>query len=352
MTQRNVLVTFVYAMNRASERIDLWDQLRVLSSDSLPWICLGDFNVSLTLDERMGCVDHEREMQEFRDCLSDCLLEDHPYTGGIFTWHNKQDSCPKWAKLDRLLDNRSWFLQVPSTVAFLPAGVSDHAHILLTVVSLIALHRPFRYLNCWSLSAGFTEIVSSVWQAPAHGGSSFGMPISSSILPDESLSVGSRKGAPADLQNFEECRMRVLAQKAKVQHLQLSDANTKYFYARIAARKIRNTIGAIDDMYGQPFHGHDKVSSAFMEFYTSLLGSTEEVVSPPTDLFSSNILRHPEHLNAAVNVHEIQSALSSIDRNKSPGVDGFSSGFFRDSWATIGHDFVAAVQEFFQSCYA
>ncbi|KAK9698111.1 hypothetical protein RND81_08G083400 [Saponaria officinalis] len=94
-TQRTILVTFVYALNRAIERLELWDQLRSLSTGSLPWVCLGDFNVSLTSDERVGCVVHEREMQEFRDCLRDCSLVDHPYTGGVFTWHNKQENCPK-----------------------------------------------------------------------------------------------------------------------------------------------------------------------------------------------------------------------------------------------------------------
>ncbi|KAK9725294.1 hypothetical protein RND81_05G134400 [Saponaria officinalis] len=119
------LVTFVYALNRASERLELWDSLRSFSTGSLPWICLGDFNVSLTSDERVGCVVHEREMLEFRECLRDFSLEDHPYTSGVFTWHNKQESCPKWAKLDRILANQQWFLQFPSTVAFLPPGISD-----------------------------------------------------------------------------------------------------------------------------------------------------------------------------------------------------------------------------------
>ncbi|KAK9689389.1 hypothetical protein RND81_09G056400 [Saponaria officinalis] len=99
------VVTFIYALNRASERLLLWDHLCSLSIGSLPWICLGDFNFSLTSDERVGCVVHERDMLDFRECLRDCSLEDHPFTGGVFTWHNKQDSCPKWAKLDRLLAN-------------------------------------------------------------------------------------------------------------------------------------------------------------------------------------------------------------------------------------------------------
>ncbi|KAK9724000.1 hypothetical protein RND81_05G040300 [Saponaria officinalis] len=305
---------------------------------SLPWICLGDFNVSLTSNEIVECVVHEREMQEFRDCLRDCSLKDHPYTGGIFTWHNKQDSCPKWAKLDRLLANQSWFFHVPSTVAFLPPGVSDHAPILLTMASPTVLHRLSRYLNFWSLSSGFDEIVRCAWKVPAHGGCIFSFfsklrnlrgPLKSihvaefrgltkrvadakvrllecqsllqSSLVNQSL-LAQEKALLQSYKTLKNAELRVLAQKAKVQHLQLSDAYTKYFYASIAARKTRNTIGAIDDMHGQLCCGHDKVSSAFMEFYTNLLGSTEEVISPPTDLFSSNLLQRSNHLIAAVTV--------------------------------------------------
>ncbi|XP_074283502.1 uncharacterized protein LOC141608050 [Silene latifolia] len=44
---------------------------------------------------------------------------------------------------------------------------------------------------------------------------------------------------------------------------------------------------------------------------------------------------------------EIRAALNSIDNNKSPGVDGYSLGFFKDTWDITGPDFSAAVLEFF-----
>ncbi|KAK9676260.1 hypothetical protein RND81_11G064900 [Saponaria officinalis] len=115
--------------------------------------------------------------------------------------------------------------------------------------------------------------------------------------------------------SLKRAEMRMLAQRAKVQHLLQSDANTKYFYASIAARRCRNTI--------------------------------EDVSCPPADIFSTNTLHHCDHLTAAVSPHEIKAALFSIDKNKSLGVDGYSSGFFRDAWAVVGYDFTAAVQEFF-----
>ncbi|KAK9714638.1 hypothetical protein RND81_06G108500 [Saponaria officinalis] len=384
VTQRQFLVTFVYALNRASERLDLWDQLRFFSVGSLPWTCLGDFNVSLSSDERMGCVIHEPEMQEFRDCLRDYSLEDHPYTGGVFTWHNKQDSCPKWEKLDRLLANQQWFLHFPSTVAFLPPGISDRASILLTVASPGFTRKQFRYLNCWSSFSGFNDLVLADWHTPVYGSHIFALfsklrrlrGVLKTIHATEFRGIAKRVAdaktrlsecqtlllsSPAHQQllakeksllhsyrSLKGAEMRMLAQREKVQHLLQSDANTKYFYASIAARRSRNTIGAIEDMSGQLCSGHEEVSKAFLEFYTQLLGSTEDVSCLPADIFSANTLHHCDHLTAAVTPHEIQAALFSIDKNKSPGVDGYSSGFFRDAWAVIGYDFTAAVQEFFQ----
>ncbi|KAK9671873.1 hypothetical protein RND81_12G060500 [Saponaria officinalis] len=258
--------------------------------------CLGDFNVFLSSDERVGCVVHEREMQEFRECLRDCSLEDHPYTGGVFTWHNKQDFSPKWAKFDRLLVIQQWFLHFPSTVVFLPPGVSDHASILLTIASPILIQKPFRYLNCWSSSSGFNDLVRADWQVPVAGGPIFALfyklrrlrGVLKTVHATEFRGIAKRV-ADAKIR-LSECQslllsspahhrllaqekillhsykclkgaeMKMLAQRAKVQHLLLSDANTKFFYASIAARKRRNTIGAIENMAGQLCSRHEEVS--------------------------------------------------------------------------------------------
>ncbi|XP_074299602.1 uncharacterized protein LOC141630737 [Silene latifolia] len=180
-----------------------------LATQTLPWICLGDFNVSLYVDERVGCMVHDRDMQDFRDCLSFCSLVDHPYTGGIYTWHNNHAASPKWAKLDRLL-----------------------------------------------------------------------------LSPLNHLLIAQEKTALLQYVTLKKAEMRVLAQRAKIHHLQQSDDNTKYFYAQIAAKKCRNTIGSIQDVDGSLCQGHAQVSQAFLHYYQYLLGSIEDVLSLPSSLFT------------------------------------------------------------------
>ncbi|XP_074283501.1 uncharacterized protein LOC141608049 [Silene latifolia] len=264
-SQKTIVATFIYAFNRAAKRIELWNSIRTISAGiTLPWVCLGDFNVSLTADERVGCIVHDREMQEFRDCLDDCDLSDHPYTGGLFSWHNKQEKSPKWAKLDRLLVNPTWFFQLSnSSVAFLPAGVSDHALIVLTLPGFRPKPRSFKYLNCWALSAGFHQLIYENWSITLPGTKIFtlfyklrnlrgrlraihqqkssgikqrvaeakaGLSQCQFLLqnsPLNQLLLVEEKNLTAAYIKLKNVEMRILAQKVKVQHLQLSDANTR-----------------------------------------------------------------------------------------------------------------------------
>ncbi|XP_074320099.1 uncharacterized protein LOC141656908 [Silene latifolia] len=246
-SQQMVMVTFIYAFNRAVERMELWDTLRHLSTGiGLPWVCLGNFNVSLIADERIGCILYDREMQEFRDCLADCALSDHPYTGGVYTWHNKQVNSPKWAKLDRLLLNPTWFLQISSSTA-LSSGLFS---------KLRRLNEHLRAIHTTEFS-GITKRVAAA---------KTGLSQRQTLLqadPLNPLLLEEEKTLIASYMKLKTAEMRILAQKAKVQHMQLSDANTKYFYASIAAKKCRNTVGLITDAQGRLCTGHAAVTQAF-----------------------------------------------------------------------------------------
>ncbi|XP_074297810.1 uncharacterized protein LOC141628588 [Silene latifolia] len=189
-----------------------------------------------------------------------CSLVDHPATVCHFTWNNKQGDGLTWAKLDRILASPQWLSDIHSTATFLNTGVLDHSPCL--------------------------ESVKEGWSNQY-----FGSHIGTLFLKLKKLK--------------RRAEMQVLFQRAKVQNLQLNDLSTRYFYSRLANRRVRNSIGSIQDKSGK--------------------------------------------LLQQVRVQEILNALKSIDRNKSPGIDGYSSGFL-DAWNLVGHDFKAAVFEFFQTC--
>lgn len=46
---------------------------------------------------------------------------------------------------------------------------------------------------------------------------------------------------------------------------------------------------------------------------------------------------------------DVKIALFQIDSNKSPGLDGFSSGFFKSAWSIVGEDISKDILQFFQN---
>ena len=55
----------------------------------LPWVIFRDFNEIVHSDEKVGWLDRDaRQMEGFRECLSDCALVDLGFVGQRYTWCN------------------------------------------------------------------------------------------------------------------------------------------------------------------------------------------------------------------------------------------------------------------------
>ena len=81
-----------------------WSLLRTLSHQfNLPWVCIGDFNEILFVDEKQGWLARpEKQMQRFREALDYCRLKDMGFNGFPFTWCNRQLGDQNvWIRLDR-----------------------------------------------------------------------------------------------------------------------------------------------------------------------------------------------------------------------------------------------------------
>lgn len=87
------------------------DTLAAYKHLDMPWILMGDFNVTLSSGEHSRVHDYltdQRGMRQFQDAVTDCALSDLAYTGALFTWWNKRESDPIGKKLDRALINGDW----------------------------------------------------------------------------------------------------------------------------------------------------------------------------------------------------------------------------------------------------
>lgn len=58
---------------------------------------------------------------------------------------------------------------------------------------------------------------------------------------------------------------------------------------------------------------------------------------------------HATSLIRDISRQEIKNALLSIGDDKSSGLDGHTSYFFKESWNIVGDEFMEAIEEFFAS---
>ncbi|KAL0300290.1 UNVERIFIED_CONTAM: hypothetical protein Scaly_3051900 [Sesamum calycinum] len=93
------------------------------------------------------------------------------------------------------------------------------------------------------------------------------------------------------------------------------------------------------------------VTAEFVNYFKKLFGGSHrhsqnlEYLQP----FAKHLISEEEatQITAPVQRHEIKDALFDINEDSAPGPDGFSSSFFKATWAVIGEDVCRAIMEFF-----
>lgn len=153
----------VYSNSNPSLRMDLWNQIRQLSSSINDWLFVGDFNTMLKPENKRGGrpLSH-LATKDFNQCIMDCNLVELESRGPIFTW----EQSGVLEKLDWALVNMEWKLKFPeSLVDHHPKLKSDHKPLLIKP-SLSSNHRqsrPFRFQSAWLWDSRFLNFVKSTW---------------------------------------------------------------------------------------------------------------------------------------------------------------------------------------------
>ncbi|BFG30761.1 hypothetical protein CerSpe_170350 [Prunus speciosa] len=122
-------LTGFYGCPQSADRSSSWNLLSTLGQQvSLPWICFGNFNEILSVNEkRGGLVRANRLMEAFQSVLSNCELSDLGFVGCPFTWSTSRSggiSCrldlrskiPLWSALSHCFPAKR------STGDMLPTG--------------------------------------------------------------------------------------------------------------------------------------------------------------------------------------------------------------------------------------
>ncbi|XP_073033909.1 uncharacterized protein [Primulina eburnea] len=324
-TKKVFCASFVYAFNTIVQRRVLWEELQSISDTcSLPWILMGDFNNVLSQEEKKGGL----------------AVKNYEILVVFFTWM----SPTVCSKIDRRLAKKQ--------------------------------PKPFKFLNMWSLSEDFLDIVKNKWCFGGFGTTQYRLKqlfkelkrplkvlngkkffhITSHAknaiqrleeMQEEMLQVGimldGYKETKKSAEMLLEAERHFMAQQAKFRYLKECDRCTKFFHDLIKRNNKNNSIAAIQTQDGNITIDSAEIAQQFVGFYEGLLETKGDRIPVDREL-----------------VNAVKEALLDIDDDKAPGTDGFGSLFFKTTWNIISNDVFAAIQEFFfswsftetmESCY-
>jgi endonuclease/exonuclease/phosphatase family metal-dependent hydrolase len=108
--------TFIYGEPKAHDRPEMWKLLRRIKTDvKEPWLMMGDFNEAMWQHEHLSTTKrNERQMENFRNVLSECNLHDLGFSGLPWTYNNKQKGRKNVrVRLDRATASPEWSNHFP-----------------------------------------------------------------------------------------------------------------------------------------------------------------------------------------------------------------------------------------------
>ncbi|KAE8654519.1 hypothetical protein F3Y22_tig00117048pilonHSYRG00574 [Hibiscus syriacus] len=180
-------------------------------------------------------------------------LFDHPFTGPLFTWTNKQQDTFLALKLDRVLVNSNWIEAFPaSDVEFQAPGDSDHGPALVWLHKeiSIAMPKPFKDKREKLKSLQLANLDSSTAGRNIHG------------------EVETEK----ELKALEEAEMLFYKQKTKVDWIKDGDQGTRFFHSMVASKRKSNAIRVLFNQSGERLNTFDAMSNEVVGFFVNQLG--------------------------------------------------------------------------------
>lgn len=379
--------TFIYGFNTIAARRGLWEDLRRWETAS-PWLLLGDFNSVLSQeDKHNGEPVSTYETTDFRECCSDLGIADLNSTGSHFTWTNGRI----WTKIDRVMANTQWFnLQQRAHVHFgNPGAFSDHSPSTVQLgLRELCGKRNFKFFNKWATHPQFLETISQHWSLDIYGSHMYilcnklkhlkgrlktlnnlhfshiservaraGKELDATQLllqndRDNGNLLELEKQQRLNLLNLKSAEKMFFGQKLKCSFFKDCDKGTRFFHSLMSQRHRRHHISTIVRSDGMLTSSAEEVGRVFATYYKELLGTSKHTIPPRVDIVQNGTcINYDSHdfLLAPVLADDIKRVLFSMDDNKAPGPDGYTSAFFKKAWSIVGEDFCSAIKDFFAS---
>ncbi|XP_062114236.1 uncharacterized protein LOC133825289 [Humulus lupulus] len=314
-------VTFVYRLNTIDERKSLWVDLLSLRFPVKPWLLLGDFNAVFNCEDRSGGIPISiKDLNDSTLWQAQAHVEALKRSGSFFTCSNNQEGASRiYSRIDHAFVNEEWHDIFPNTTAhFAWETISDHCScVVAATISEKIGFKPFRYFNFWAEHQELKEIVSARWEKP--------------------LAVRGLKGIYYKL-------MRLKHILKKFNKATIGDVGTAFSEARTnfidARQKVENRIATFITDQGAVNDNFTEVVDHFLYHFRGYMGSR----STTTMRLNIECMEKGARLNLEQQLtvlkpfsnKEIKRVLFSIPDEKSPGPDGYGSGFFKTMWPVLG----------------
>lgn len=144
--ERSFMISNIYGSTAAHLKADFFQELRSIKDFSTRvWTMLGDFNVLLSVEDKIGSTANVADILNFREVVHDLGLVDLPILNKSFTWTNGR-GAPTLERLDRAFISSNWLLAFPrSTLRALPRPNSDHTPLVLSAYRYIPSRNLFKF---------------------------------------------------------------------------------------------------------------------------------------------------------------------------------------------------------------
>lgn len=127
--------------------------------DSVPWLLLGDFNLTRSPSEKNTPGFDSVLADRFNTTINSLALIEIPLLDHLFTWSNKRTQ-PTLARLDRAFVNTTF----PDTMLSSKLGTtSDHVPLQLRIPTTTPKPHCFRFENAWLKDITFLPMATSAW---------------------------------------------------------------------------------------------------------------------------------------------------------------------------------------------
>lgn len=371
------LFSAIYGSPQPPTRKFLWEDLANLApADTSPWLLTGDFNATVSMDERRGGAGRPNYgCSSFKAFIHQQGLIDLGSNGSRFTWQRGTTLV----RLDRALANQAWLNSFPMACNYHLARVSsDHRPIQVKLhLSEAPSTRPFRFLAAWLTHQDFRPLVANSWDVS--------LPLSINIHNfttaaqtwnrDVFGEVGKKKrrtfarlaGVQHNLEHhpFSPKLLhleRVLSdeletlsfqeellwlQKSTSDWVCLGDRNTAYYHTKALIRKRRNRIGRLKSENGVWVDDEDQLRAMAFDYFSQLY-SVQDPVNTQLAIHGA-FPELPAHMAQAlacdITETEIKHAIFDMKPLKAPGKDGLHALFFQSQWSIVGPSLLVLLQD-------